>query len=166
MIRVSPTTPIPIAADIPGLKVISIDEGDRVEFVMFIKRGTVLFVLVAVGVEERVATMLKEDTELEVTEGEEEEDPVAVTEGEEEGDPVAVTEGDEVGITVTEADEEAEGDAEVDTDPVTDGEVDDDIVIRGETVGVIVALAVVADPRAQQRVTEDEKVLPSINWHP
>ena len=107
---------------------------------MFIKRGTVLFVLVAVGVEESVATMLKEDTELEVTEGEEE------------GEPVAVTEGDEVGITVTEAEGE--------------GEDDDDTVMGGDTVGVIVALAVVADPRAQQRVTLVEKVLPSINWQP
>ena len=129
---------------------------------MFIKRGTVLFVLVAVGVEESVATMLKEDTELEVTEGEEEGEPVAVTEGEEEGDPVAVMEGEEegdpvavmeggeVGITVTEA----------------EGEDDDDTVMGGDTVGVIVALAVDAGPRAQQRVTGDEKVLPSINWHP
>ena len=119
---------------------------------MFIKRGTVLFVLVAVGVEESVATMLKEETELEVTEGEEEGEPVAVTEGEEEGEPVAVTEGDEVGITVTEAEGE--------------GEDDDDTVMGGDTVGVIVALAVVADPRAQQRVTLVEKVLPSINWQP
>ena len=127
---------------------------------MFIKRGTVLFVLVGVGVEESVATMLKEDTELEVTEGEEE--------GEEEGDPLAVTEGDEVGITVIEPEEEGVvvTDGEEEGVVVTEGEEEDVIVILGDTVGVIVALAVVADPRAQQRVTLVEKVLPSINWQP
>uniref|UniRef100_A0A6C0BAZ6 Uncharacterized protein n=1 Tax=viral metagenome TaxID=1070528 RepID=A0A6C0BAZ6_9ZZZZ len=140
MIRANPTTAIPIAADIPGVRIISLDEDERVVFVVFTER--VVFVVftergnVAVGV--TLATILKEDTELEVTEGDEEE--------EEEGDPV--TEGEKEGKTVTEA--EGEG----------------LMLSVAEGEGDLVAVAVDADPRAQQRVTEDEKVLPSINWHP
>ena len=98
--------------------------------------------------------MLNEEMELEVTEGE----PDAVTDvvTEAEGDGVVVTEGESVVLSVT--------DGEV----VTEEEELGISVIEAEEVGAtdIVAVAVVADPRAQQKVTLVEKVLPSINWHP
>lgn len=110
--------------------------------------------------------MLNEEMELEVTEGEEE--------GEEEADPVTVTGGDEVGITVAEAEEEGvaitEGEGEGDVLSVAEGDVlsmaEGDVLSVAEGEGDPVAVAVDAGPRAQQRVTLVEKVLPSINWHP